>query len=466
MFDLRKKKFLYLFLFTIYTPVINSQWILDYDTTPPEGIIQNVQMLDTGTMWGLGYISFYPFDTTMIIVKSPQYGLNIFLPDLPYGVIYNCIAGINSDTAFVGSEFGKVYKTTNGYNFYEVLDAGSPDYVVNSIKYSKQNKSTGYILCSKPYGPASFVLFKTTNYGENWQTFTPNFGAGYYGGYAACVTDSAHVWYGLGCISSNCPYIRIAFTTNGGLNWLTSDQEPGRRAYTTITFKNDNQYGLSISHLNNSPSKISRSTNGGSNWIVLNNLISDFIVSGLISIPGSTVWYLAANGNDSNNQYYHIYKSINEGVTWHDMTFNINPELILDIDAVSSGGKIYSWASTARGIFRLVDTAITIGITNNNNNIPAVYRLVQNYPNPFNPVTTIKYEIPKDSKVKLVVYDLLGRKVKTLVNNEIKSAGYYKVEFNMLNYASGVYFYHIEVWDPSLRSGLRFIDAMKMVLIK
>jgi hypothetical protein len=97
------------------------------------------------------------------------------------------------------------------------------------------------------------------------------------------------------------------------------------------------------------------------------------------------------------------------------------------------------------------------------NNIPLVYRLAQNYPNPFNPVTTIKYEIPKDSKVKLVIYDLLGREVKTLVNNEVKSAGYYKVEFNMQNYASGVYFYRIEADDTK---GNKFVDAKKMVLVK
>jgi hypothetical protein len=96
-------------------------------------------------------------------------------------------------------------------------------------------------------------------------------------------------------------------------------------------------------------------------------------------------------------------------------------------------------------------------------NIPMVFRLSQNYPNPFNPVTKIKYEIPKDSKVKLVIYDLLGREVKTLVNNEIKSAGYYTIEFNMQNYASGVYFYRIEADDVK---GNKFVDAKKMVLVK
>jgi len=104
-------------------------------------------------------------------------------------------------------------------------------------------------------------------------------------------------------------------------------------------------------------------------------------------------------------------------------------------------------------------------LVNNNtsvNNVPSVYRLTQNYPNPFNPVTTIKYDLPKDSKVKLVVYDLLGRELKTLVN-ELKTAGYYQIDFNMQNYASGVYFYRIEADDFT---GKKFVDAKKMVLVK
>jgi hypothetical protein len=55
-------------------------------------------------------------------------------------------------------------------------------------------------------------------------------------------------------------------------------------------------------------------------------------------------------------------------------------------------------------------------------NIPLVFRISQNYPNPFNPVTKINYDLPKDSKVKIVIYDILGREVKRLVNNELKTA--------------------------------------------
>ena len=92
------------------------------------------------------------------------------------------------------------------------------------------------------------------------------------------------------------------------------------------------------------------------------------------------------------------------------------------------------------------------------NAIPSVFRLSQNYPNPFNPVTKIQYDLPKDVKVKLIIYDILGREVIRLVNNEFKQAGRYMVEFNGNNYASGVYFYRIEADN--------FVQSKKMVLIK
>ena len=98
-------------------------------------------------------------------------------------------------------------------------------------------------------------------------------------------------------------------------------------------------------------------------------------------------------------------------------------------------------------------------------NLPTEYRLAQNYPNPFNPVTKINYDLPKDSKVKLVIYDILGREVMKLLNNEFKQAGRYSVEFNCKDLASGVYFYRIEATPAGGQAG-EFVDAKKMVLLK
>ncbi|MCZ7602035.1 MAG: T9SS type A sorting domain-containing protein [Melioribacteraceae bacterium] len=90
------------------------------------------------------------------------------------------------------------------------------------------------------------------------------------------------------------------------------------------------------------------------------------------------------------------------------------------------------------------------------------FSLSQNYPNPFNPSTTIKFTVPSDVKretsiTKLVVYDILGREIKTLVN-EVKAPGTYEVTFNASQLASGVYFYR-------LQSG-SFIKTKKMVLLR
>jgi hypothetical protein len=93
----------------------------------------------------------------------------------------------------------------------------------------------------------------------------------------------------------------------------------------------------------------------------------------------------------------------------------------------------------------------------NISNIPKIFELNQNYPNPFNPSTTIKYALPKNEFVTIKVYDITGREIMRLVN-EYKQAGYYSVNFNGSNLASGVYFYRIQAGD--------FISVKRMLMIK
>ncbi len=90
--------------------------------------------------------------------------------------------------------------------------------------------------------------------------------------------------------------------------------------------------------------------------------------------------------------------------------------------------------------------------------IPAKFNISQNYPNPFNPSTKINFEIPKETKVSIQLYDMTGRLVGTLVNNESYQPGYYTVQFNGTELASGTYFYRIIAGD--------FIATKKMQLIK
>jgi hypothetical protein len=98
-----------------------------------------------------------------------------------------------------------------------------------------------------------------------------------------------------------------------------------------------------------------------------------------------------------------------------------------------------------------------VGVEPVSNVIPETYSLSQNYPNPFNPTTNIKFAIPTAGNVKLVVYDLLGREVYTLVN-EMKTAGNYVVDFDASELSSGVYFYKLETGS--------FTQTKKMLLVK
>ncbi|MEZ4689469.1 MAG: T9SS type A sorting domain-containing protein [Ignavibacteria bacterium] len=90
-------------------------------------------------------------------------------------------------------------------------------------------------------------------------------------------------------------------------------------------------------------------------------------------------------------------------------------------------------------------------------NIPSEYNVFQNYPNPFNPVTKIKYEIPVNGNVSIKIFDINGRLIKTLLN-ENRNAGGYEIEFNGENFSSGVYYYKIESGNYS--------QVKKMILLK
>jgi hypothetical protein len=93
---------------------------------------------------------------------------------------------------------------------------------------------------------------------------------------------------------------------------------------------------------------------------------------------------------------------------------------------------------------------------------PEVFALHQNYPNPFNPTTTLRYDLPEDSQVKIMIYDLMGREVKSLVNIQ-QNAGYKAVVWDATNnlgqpVSAGMYLYRISAGD--------FYSVKKMVLLK
>jgi len=129
----------------------------------------------------------------------------------------------------------------------------------------------------------------------------------------------------------------------------------------------------------------------------------------------------------------------------------------------SASSSHYSFTISLTGIEKIGDE------------IPTSYSLSQNYPNPFNPTTKIKFDIPEYAPplakggqgglVSLKIYDILGREVAALVNEELKP-GSYEYEWDASNFAGGVYFYQLIVSDPETSSGFTFKQTKRMVLMK
>ncbi len=132
----------------------------------------------------------------------------------------------------------------------------------------------------------------------------------------------------------------------------------------------------------------------------------------------------------------------------------------LSSDTFTGEGVLTFTAKDAEGDSVSVDVILVVSMSTSNEDdgqLPAQFSLSQNYPNPFNPSSTIKFGIPEAAVVKLEVYNLLGQRVKSLVNAR-KPAGYHTVTFNASDLSSGMYIYRIQAGD--------FVQIKRMTLIK
>lgn len=110
---------------------------------------------------------------------------------------------------------------------------------------------------------------------------------------------------------------------------------------------------------------------------------------------------------------------------------------------------------THAGFWHMAKMYVNIG--QREDQLPQAFQLFQNYPNPFNPVTKIKYAVPQSSHIRIVIYNALGQRISTLVDED-KLPGYYMVKFNANSLASGFYIYHLDAKD--------FQETRKMILMR
>jgi predicted GH43/DUF377 family glycosyl hydrolase len=188
---------------------------------------------------------------------------------------------------------------------------------------------------------------------------------------------------------------------------------------------------------------------------------------------GYEIWYLGVKAPINTAQIQKIgYATSADGIKWrkfpNNPIINTNPVwgyCYYGGTVLKFNGGYHFWyacfhtpPTQAKPQIGYATSPITgVETPENEREIPTQFSLSQNYPNPFNPNTTIMYSIPKQSYITLKVYDILGREVAALVNED-KPSGNYQVEFNAADLSSGVYFYRIQAGS--------FNQVRKMMLIK
>ena len=239
----------------------------------------------------------------------------------------------------------------------------------------------------------------------------------------------------------------ILKTTNGGLNWISQISTTGSSLFSI--FFTDVQNGWAVGTVPGpySYAPILKTTNGGTDWTL--QFQSQGNLNTIYFINSLTGWALGCD----------IFKTTNGGDNWRTQA-NPTNECFYSVYFLNSET---GWAVGYRGA--IINTTNGGGITfilKTYENFPLKYFLYQNYPNPFNPITRIKFEIPgavkrKTLDVRLIVFDILGKEIQTLVNEQLQP-GTYEVTFDGSNLPSGVYFYKLTAGN--------YIETKKMLMIK
>ncbi|MGA2669084.1 MAG: YCF48-related protein, partial [Ignavibacteria bacterium] len=380
-----------------------------------------------GKVWAVGSYGMgaNPYAGNDQIMYSPDGGTTWSIQPTEtsaYQASLYSISMINTSTGYAAGSTGIILKTTNGGNNWRTLTSPTSN-DLNKIDFI--NSSTGWV-----FG-ISGTIYKTTNGGGNWLQETATGVSGTISG--AYMVDANTGWLiGPGGI--------ISKTTDSGYNWSPQTANAGTHTLYSIKMLNANTgylCGYTV---------VRKTINGGNTWdsVLTPSAISTYFSLDFIDVNNGII---AGYGGQ-------ITRTTDGGQSW--TVYYIGTDNAIYATYMTSPDTIFA-AGDEASIYKF-----PMGMTKVlewNNQVPTKYVLYQNYPNPFNPSTTIRFSLPKSGNISLRVYDITGREVKTLLNNEQLNRGTINLTFDGSNLASGVYFYSLSV-DGNM------IGSKKMVLLK
>jgi hypothetical protein len=426
------------------------------DAPPPSGWYQqwmpnlggrsitDIFFLDSLTGWGVTNATNQANDTTYVL-KTTNGGDNWVIQ---YQKVqtgggfpgYYRVYFLNQITGFVCGVTG-IDKSTDGGSSWILLNAPFNSYLDLSVL----SQDTIWSVSSNPLTGGVFL---TTNGGANWIQQA-----------AFGINNPSHIYMfnaRIGFIDGG----GLKKTSDGGTTWVPI---PGGDYFTKM-YLIDSLTGWKCNGY------MKKTTDGGYNWTTQSLPEGGIIITSEMNkfsnISRDTIWgvggwvFYSANGNKGM-----IYRTTDGGNNW---LFQV-PDTSINISEYYHNSfidKLHGWAYpyVNRGVHTITggDPIFYTNIKQISFNVSNKFELGQNYPNPFNPKTNIKYQITKNSYIKLIVYDITGKKVAILVDQKqsaMGGAGTYEVSFDGSNYSSGVYFYSLIV------DGI-IIDTKRMVLVK
>jgi len=289
-------------------------------------------------------------------------------------------------------------------------------------------------------------LLKTTDGGISWEILNP-FGS---------LRDVGNIFFfdsltGWITVYSEVPYHltpSISHTSNGGVDWVTQyTGQPDTRINGVFFISHTRGWAVSNSGL------LLKTTNGGITWEQY-YLQTNQDLAQVFFIDEQKGWISSGQPSYPDS----ILVTTDGGITWNRAGFGVNITSFKFIDELN-GFALARWSLLAStdGGYTWTNNIILSNQETENSSVINQFSLSQNYPNPFNPTTSLQYTVGSLQFVTIKVYDLLGREIATLINEE-KPAGEYEVEFDGSGLTSGIYFYRIQAGSYS--------ETRKMVLLK
>jgi len=406
--------------------IANAQWVLQSSGT--EQTLNSVYFVDKHTGWTVG-----DSGTILTTINGGKKWKSLKHNSITANL--NSVRFINEKTGWCVGDNGVILETKDKGKNWSYQYSGSSN-AINSVFFVSSH--IGW--CVGNFG----LVLKTSNAGTNWLTQT-------------CYDDSYNSVY---FINQNTGWIcgtgeRILKTTNGGVNWLTIET-PEYRQWHSIFFINP-LTGWVVGRIY----AIEKSTDGGESWSDNSYSIKKEseksppgIYSSVFFINQNTGWYTVASSLRNG-----IVQTTDCGLSWFTALNTIRTALY----SIYFVNPHTGWAVGEYGtIYKSTDNTNSPNTNIKEENILDNYSLSQNYPNPFNPITKIKFEVPLSKGglkgvVSLKVFDITGKEVATLVNEQLQP-GEYEVTFDGKNLPSGVYFYKL------ITNG--FIETKKMLMIK